>query len=71
MYATVCNFKHSVVCIKLWVKVLLCDYLPCVSPRYVMVSFLVEHLTRGRKAVSSNPGRSGGRMFSSKVNFAC
>ena len=30
-----------------------------------------EHLTRDRKVSSSNPDRSGGRNFFSKVNFAC
>ena len=30
---------------------------------------LVERRTRDRKVVSSNPGRSGGRIFFSSVNF--
>ena len=32
---------------------------------------LVERRTRDRKVASSNPDRSGGRMFFSKVNFVC
>ena len=30
-----------------------------------------EHRTRDRKVASSNPGRSGGRIFFSRVNFVC
>ena len=30
-----------------------------------------ERRTRDRKTVSSNPGRSGGRIFFSRVNFVC
>ena len=30
-----------------------------------------ERRTRDRKVASSNPGRSGGRIFFSRVNFAC
>ena len=30
-----------------------------------------EHRTRDRKVASSNPGRSGGRIFFSSVNFVC
>ena len=32
---------------------------------------MVERRTRDRKVASSNPGRSGGRIFFSKVNFVC
>ena len=32
---------------------------------------LVEHWTRDRKVASSNPSRSSGRIFFSKVNFMC
>ena len=31
----------------------------------------LESRTRDRKVVSSNPGRSGGRIFFSRVNFVC
>ena len=31
----------------------------------------LERRTRGRKVASSNPGRSGGRIFFSRVNFVC
>ena len=34
-------------------------------------SLLVERQTRDRKVGSSNPGRSGGRTFFSRANFAC
>ena len=34
-------------------------------------SFLVERRTCDRKVASSNPGRGGGRIFFSRVNFAC
>ena len=34
-------------------------------------NLLVEHRTRDRKFASSNPGRSGGRIFFSWVNFVC
>ena len=34
-------------------------------------SVLVERRTRGLKAASSNPGRSAGRIFFSRVNFVC
>ena len=34
-------------------------------------SLLVERRTRDRKVANSNPDRSGGRMFFSKVNFVC
>ena len=34
-------------------------------------SLLVERRTRDRKAASSNPGRSGGRIFFSRINFVC
>ena len=34
-------------------------------------SLLVERRTRDRKVASSNPGRSGGRIFFSRVNFVC
>ena len=30
-----------------------------------------ERRTRGRKVAGSNPGRSGGRIFFSRVNFVC
>ena len=36
-----------------------------------MDSLLVERRTRDRKVVSSNPGRSGGRIFFSRVNLVC
>ena len=32
---------------------------------------LIERRTRDRKVSSSNPGRSGGRIFFSRVNFVC
>ena len=35
------------------------------------VSLLIERRTRDRKVVSSNPGRSGRRIFSSRVNLVC
>ena len=41
---------------------------PCVS-FLVMVACWLERQTRDRKVASSNPGRSGGRIFSSRVNF--
>ena len=31
----------------------------------------LEHRTRDRKVASSNTGRSGGRIFFSRVNFVC
>ena len=31
----------------------------------------LDRRTRNRKVASSNPGRSGGRIFFSRVNFAC
>ena len=31
----------------------------------------LERRTRDRKVASSNPGRSGGRIFFSRVNFVC
>ena len=31
----------------------------------------LERRIRDRKVVSSNPGRSGGRIFFSRVNFVC
>ena len=34
-------------------------------------SLLVERRTRDRKVASSNPGRGGGRIFCSRVNFVC
>ena len=34
-------------------------------------SLLVEQQTRDRKVASSNPGRSGGRIFFSRANFLC
>ena len=34
-------------------------------------SLLVERRTRDRKVTSSNPGRSGGRIFFHRVNFLC
>ena len=34
-------------------------------------SLLVKRMTRDRKVTSSNPGRSGGRIFFSKVDFVC
>ena len=34
-------------------------------------SLLVERWTRDQKVVSSNPGRSSGRLFFSRVNFVC
>ena len=34
-------------------------------------SLLVEHHTRDQKVVSSNPGRSGRRLFFFRVNFVC
>ena len=43
-------------------------------PKHVYLnrdSLLVERRTRDRKVASSNPGRSGGRIFLSRVNLAC
>ena len=34
-------------------------------------SLLLKHRTRDRKVASSNPGRSGGRIFFSRVNSPC
>ena len=34
-------------------------------------SLLVERRTRDRKVASSNPGRSGGKIFFCKVNILC
>ena len=34
-------------------------------------SFLEERPTRHRKVSSSSPGRRGGRIFFSRVNFVC
>ena len=34
-------------------------------------SLLVKRRTRDRKVASSNPGRSGGRIFLSSINFEC
>ena len=34
-------------------------------------SLLAKHWTHYRKVASSNPGRSGGRIFFSQVNFVC
>ena len=35
------------------------------------VACSLERRTRDRKFASSNPGKSGGRIFFSRVNFAC
>ena len=35
------------------------------------IACLQECRTRGRKVASSNPGRSGGRIFFFRVNFVC
>ena len=35
------------------------------------IACLLERRTRDRKVASSNPGRDGGRIFFSRVNFAC
>ena len=32
---------------------------------------MAEHRTRGRKVASSNPGRNGGKIFFSRINFVC
>ena len=34
-------------------------------------SRMLERRTRDRKVAGSNPGRSGGRIFFSMVNFLC
>ena len=34
-------------------------------------SLSVDSRTRDRKVASSNPGKSGGRIFFSRVNFVC
>ena len=34
-------------------------------------SVVIQHRTRDRKVAGSSPGRSGGRIFFSKVNFLC
>ena len=34
-------------------------------------SLLVKCRTRNRQVASSNPGRSGGKIFLSRVNFVC
>ena len=34
-------------------------------------TLLLKHRTRDLKVASSNPGRNGGRIFFSKVNFVC
>ena len=40
--------------------------------RFVEVdSFLVEHRIRDPKLASSNPGRSGGRIFFFRISFVC
>ena len=36
-----------------------------------VVACWLERRTRDRKVASSNPGRSGGRVFFSRVNFVC
>ena len=51
-------------------------FLLCLSLKYMSVlgsrdSSLVEHPTRDQKAVSSSPGRNGGRIFFSRVNCLC
>ena len=38
---------------------------------HVEIEQLVEHWTHDQKAASSGPGRIGGRIFFSRVNFVC
>ena len=42
-----------------------------ISPLGSRDRLLVEHRTSDRKVASSNPCRSGGRIFFSTVNFVC
>ena len=35
------------------------------------IACLLEHRAHDRKAVNSNPGRFGGKIFFSRVNFVC
>ena len=37
----------------------------------VGIACWLERRTRDRKVASSNPGRSGGTIFFSRVNFVC
>ena len=48
----------------------------CVLPQLYLypgsgIACWLEHRTRDRKVASSNPGRSGRRIFFSRVNFLC
>ena len=40
-------------------------------PGYPRIACWLERWTRDRNVASSNPGRSGGRIFFSRVNFVC
>ena len=44
---------------------------PNVAQRVAGIAQWLERRTRDRKVVGSNPCRSGGRMFFSRVNFLC
>ena len=45
----------------------------CFVPGYTcnVIACWLERRTRDRKVASSNPGRNGGRIFFSRVNFVC
>ena len=52
--------------LRLWYMLL--SYLRLLGVR---MAHLVQHWTRDRKVTGSTPSRSGGRIFSSRVNFLC
>ena len=46
-------------------------YVSLVLHKFAGIACWLERRTRHRKVASSNPGGSGGRIFFSRVNFAC
>ena len=77
------NFPYSVVrtretCVAVILVLLLIGFsiaimsMPTYTPSWrAGVACLLERRTRDRKVASSNPGRSDGRIFFSRVNFVC
>ena len=43
----------------------------CRPTKEADIACWLERRTRDRKVASSNPGRSGGKIFFSRVNFLC
>ena len=62
------NMKMVLICTQWWAI-----YTECISTALLKSqdSLLVERRNRDRKVVSSNPGRSGGRIFFSRVSCVC